>query len=185
MYKWEENDNQDFEISIRELGDPIYGFYNIKKTGRAISIADSEGFSQFHISLVDHKNETPNIEYNPMDVFMNGKKLNQNERKAQAPKKQSNTKSGYQLYSKEVRPSVQRMNPDAPFGAITKQVAQMWNELTPIEQEEYCQRARSMPDAPEDGTDQLGGPELYFNMGGHPPHQDDGGPSLYTLNLGA
>lgn len=153
--------------------------------GRTMSVADSEGFSQFQASLVEHKNDTKNVEYNPLDVFINAKRISAKQTPANPHKKQQTNRSGYQLYTKEIRPLVQRRNPDLPFGAITKMVARMWNDLPPAEQEQYCQRAKNLPDANDEGQDQIAPPgDIYFGMPQSHQPQDDGPGGLYNLGLG-
>lgn len=151
MFRWD-RDNEIENISPRDLTNPIYGFfYDKKSTNRNLSVADSEGISQFQVSLIDHKNETNNVEYNPLDVFLNAKRLSSNKNQPQPiQQKHPNPKSGYNLYMREVRPNIQERNPDVSFGATTKMVARSWNELTPAEQEQYNIRAQNMPDIPDD-----------------------------------
>ena len=183
MFKWD--DSEDIScITPKDLRNPIYGFfYDPKVGGRTLSVADSEGFSQFQDSLVEHKNETENVEYNPLDVFLKAKRISTKQATANPHKKQI-SRSGYQLYAREMRPIVQRRNPDIPFGTITKMVAKMWNELLPAEQEQYCQRAKALPDGNDDGADQIGpGGDLYFGLPQAHQQQDDGTGTLYNLGL--
>lgn len=189
MYKWEPSLFSGDLASI-DLQNPIYGFsYDKNPVTRSMSATDTEGFSQFQPILLDHKNDTPNIEYNPLDVFNNAMRYQTANMKPRQTKtvnrKTQNSRSGYLLYSQEMRPIIQRRNPDLPFGEVTKIVAQTWNELSSVEQEDFTHRARFNPETNDDNANQDLGNQ---NSG----HGDDVGLSmadptasgLYNLGLG-
>ena len=177
MEKWENSS------LIHEEGifNPKYGFfYEKKQYHRTNSLSDADSISNFNSNLIDHKNETTNIEFNPLDVFLNAKKINLSTIKNSnlLPNKIKNPqpKSGYHLYSKEMRPIIQRRNPSATFGEVTKIVAQMWNELSSHDQDEYSIKSKTISNI-EENNNELNNNEIYFNNQG-----DDGNNSLYHLN---
>ena len=189
MYKWEPSLFSGDLASI-DLQNPIYGFsYDKNPVTRSMSATDTEGFSQFQPILLDHKNYTPNIEYNPIDVFNNAMRYQTANMKPSQTntvnRKTQNSRSGYLLYSQEMRPIIQRRNPDLPFGEVTKIVAQTWNELSSVEQEDFTHRARFNPETNDENANQDLGNQ---NSG----HGDDVGLSmadptasgLYNLGLG-
>ncbi|OHT04612.1 HMG box family protein [Tritrichomonas foetus] len=194
MYKWEPSlISGDF--SSIDLQNQIYGFnYDKNPVTRAMSATDTEGFSQFQPTLLGHKNDTTNIEYNPLDVFNNAMRYQAANTKPRQTKtvnrKAPNCRSGYLLYSQEMRPIIQRRNPDLAFGEVTKIVAQTWNELSSVEQEDYCHRARLTAEPNEENNNgDLNNQDMYFNMGQNAGHGDDiglamgdaGGTGLYNL----
>lgn len=186
MHKWEPSLVSGDFLSF-DLSDPIYGFQYEKNTViRNISAADTEGFSQFQPSLLEHKNDSNNIEYNPLDVFINAMRMQQSSSKPKQSKptrKTINTRSGYILYNQEMRPILQRHNPDLNFGDISKQIAQMWKELSSTEQEDFCQRARLQAIAQGGNPGEPNQQDLYFNS-----HNEDGmnmgDGTGYNLNIG-
>lgn len=189
MYKWEPSLFSGDFTSV-DLQNPIYGFsYDKNNVTRSMSATDTEGFSQFQPILLDHKNDTANIEYNPLDVFNNAMKYQSANMKPRQAKtvnrKTPNVRSGYLLYSQEMRPIIQRRNPDLPFGEVTKIVAQTWKELSSVEQDDFTHRARFNPEQNDDGNN----PDIGNQ---NPGHGDDVGLSiadptasgLYNLGLG-
>lgn len=177
MYKWNPSLPSAESMSM-DLQNPIYGFSCNKTVGtRTISGTDADGFSQFQPALLEHRNETANIEYNPLDVFTNAVRLkasNSKRRQANPTKKTQNTKTGYLLYAQEMRPILQRRNPDMAFGDLTKRVAQMWNELSGVEQEEFCQRARLAADQNDEQAQEMAPQEMYgFGIVPNPGQGDD------------
>ena len=191
MYKWEPSLFSGDFISV-DLQNPIYGFnYDKNTVTRSISATDTEGFSQFQPILLDHKNDTANIEYNPLDVFNNALRYQSANSKPRQTKtvnrKAPNYRSGYLLYSQEMRPIIQRRNPDLPFGEVTKIVAQSWNELSSVEQEDFTHRARFNPDSNEDNNSQDLGNQNTINSHGDDvglTMGDAGASGLYNLGLG-
>ena len=189
MYKWEPSLFSGDLASI-DLQNPIYGFsYDKNPVTRSMSATDTEGFSQFQPILLDHKNDTPNIEYNPLDVFNNAMRYQTANMKPRQTKtvnrKTQNSRSGYLLYSQEMRPIIQRRNPDLSFGEITKIVAQSWNELSSAEQEDFTHRARLNQESNDDNNNQdLGnqnsnhGDDVGLTM------SDPSASGLYNLGLG-
>lgn len=191
MYIWEPSRTSS-DFSSINLQNPIYGFsYDKNPVTRSLSATDTEGFVQFQPSLLEHKNDSNNIEYNPLDVYMNAMKYQSTNpkpkpNKTSNPKKAPNSRTGYILYNQEMRPSIQRRNPDLAFGEVTKIIAQSWNELSSVEQENYSNRARLDSSAINDNNNQdLGNQEMYFNMD---PHQNadsnigDRSNRLFSLN---
>lgn len=86
MFRWGET-LMDEDLSPKSLKNPIYGFcFDRKSSSRGISVVYSEGFSQFQQSLLENKNDTQNIEYNPIDVFNNAKRIYESQ-KSQVIKK--------------------------------------------------------------------------------------------------
>ena len=152
-----------------------------------MTATDTEGFSQFQPILLDHKNDSETVEYNPIDVFANATRFKTaivKPRQAKVMKKTSNVRSGYLLYNQEMRPVIQRRNPDLPFGELTKRVAAMWNELSSVEQEEYCQRARVANEQAEEQGQEMANQEMYvFGIGQNPGHGEDGLPDGSTGSL--
>ena len=143
------------------------------------------GYKKRAILLHAFDVSTKNVEYNQLDVFINAKKYSATKQTVTSQhKKQPTNKTGYQLFIREVRPIVQRRNPDVPFGTITKMVAQMWNELTPAEQEDYTQKAKNLPDGNDENQEVGGGGDMYFGMPPPQPPQDDGTGGMYNLGLG-
>lgn len=196
MYKWDPSLSGN-SIAM-DLQNPIYGFQCNKNTAtRPMAGADADGFSQFQPTLLDHRNESWDVEYNPIDVFTNAAKIkaaNPKRRQAKPAKKTQNTRTGYLLYTQEMYPIVQRRNPDMVFGELTKMVAQMWNELSAVEQDDFCQRAKLASEAgADDQAQDIGQPEMYgFGIGQNTGHGDEvalglGDPSaggLYNMTLG-
>ena len=192
MYKWDPFAPDVFAV---DLQDPVYGFsYEKNPVTRAMAATDTEGFSQFQPTLLDHKNDTDTVEYNPMDVFTNAtryKTTAPKPRQTKVVRKTSNIRSGYLLYSQEMRPIIQRRNPDLSFGELTKMVAQMWNELSSVEQEDYCQRARAITDQGDAQAPEMVGQEMYvFGIGQNQGQGEDvgladgGAGGLYNMGLG-
>lgn len=192
MYKWDPASGSPDFLAV-DLQDPIYGFsYDKNPVTRAMAATDTEGFSQFQPTLLDHKNDTDTVEYNPLDVFSNATRYKTTvakPRQTRVVRKTPNIRSGYLLYSQEMRPIIQRRNPDLSFGELTKMVAQMWNELSSVEQEDYCQRARVAGDQPE--QQEMPGQEMYvFGIAQNQGHGDDvgivdpGAGGLYNMSLG-
>jgi len=184
MEKWENTSLSN--TSIYDIHNPRYGFFYDKKAGiRNNSMIDADAISQFNPALIDHKNENVNIEYSPIDVFMNAKRVCGSVSKTPvvSNKNKKNTLSGYQLYSREMRPIIAHRNPSVSFGEITKTLGQMWSALSSTDQDDYCQRAKNMPDTDET-QNEINSNELYFNIGQSHHHGDDGSGSMYGLSLG-
>ena len=184
MYRWDPSPSNGL-MSNFDIQNPIYGFqYDKNPVTRAMSATDTEGFSQFQPTLLEHKNDTENIEYNPLDVFNNAMRhqiaaVKPKQNKTAQAKKTQNNRSGYMLFSQAYRPIIQRRNPDLQFGEITRIVAQTWNELSSMEQEDYCNRARLANEHNEENNNNnnnnqdLANQDIYFNMGQGAGHGDD------------
>jgi hypothetical protein len=145
-----------------DVNHPMYGFmYDKTPAARGISAPDPAGFAQFQPALLDHKNETPNIEYNPMDVFNSAMRLQaQNRQPRGNPPPRASGPSGFQLFNTEMRPFLQMRYPDLVFGEITRMIGQKWSELPAVEQATFCQRARALADQRDDRNQ-----EMYFGIG--------------------
>jgi hypothetical protein len=145
MYRWDPHPGSPDPVDLRN---PIYGFFYEKSpVNPSMSSHETDGLAPFQLSLLDHKNDSSNIEYNPMEVFHKAIKAHSVSTQRRQKKKSGKPpvmRNGYLLYSLEMRPILQDRDPDLTFGDLTRQVAQSWNELPPAQQELYCQRARQM-----------------------------------------
>lgn len=152
MEKW--NIDSD-EINEDNMTNPKYGlFFEKENSVRTFTATDTDGFSQFQNSLFERKNETTNIEYNPMDVFKNALRFQTVRTKPSTPPKVNPAKNlGFRFFMDEIRPLISNQNPNISFRDQTILIAQEWKNLSPEQQEMYVQRARITPVFP--GNNQI------------------------------
>jgi hypothetical protein len=110
MYKWQPSLAAGF--SEYDPANPLYGFSYDRNPGSRNISATEIGIAQFQPSLMEHKNETPNIEYNPLDVFNNAVRCLSASAKPRLPKQQRGGR-----------------NPDPPQPDMAPAIPQRWNEL--------------------------------------------------------
>jgi hypothetical protein len=156
-----------------DLRNPIFGFYLDKSAYPSLATLDSDGLAAYQPSLLCHKNEAPETEYNPVEVLSKAAKAqaatvtDRKERKAK--RKREVDRRGYNLFTRERRPVLADSHAGLTYNEITRLLAESWESLPAIQRDQYAARAAESMTADSGESESDDDEDLGPRSAGPPP----------------
>ena len=139
MEKWARTEAED-ELTDLALGLTIV--HNSRPFHRSRAL---KGFAPFSLSLIESRNDTRVVEYNPTDVYHNAEKYYINLMKQKQEERRAAPKEpGFEAYLSEVRRSIIATHGEMSDADLRDTAKLFWNGLDQDRRKEFRERERQI-----------------------------------------